>query len=231
MTWRRRSKYKCHRNATPFWGRSSAHDDSRLPLRAEPERLSASRPRALRARQFRHGPRGRRPRPRDPDGAPLYPGNARSLPEAERRRRMESGEPYALRLDMAAALAKIGPLTWIETDGAGKTSAIAASPQMWGDVVLARKETPTSYHLSVVIDDAEQGVTHVVRGRDLFAATAVHRVLQALFALPAPIYHHHRLILDADGQKLSKSTRATALRALRENGATSADIRRMVGLA
>jgi len=97
--------------------------------------------------------------------------------------------------------------------------------------VLARKETPTSYHLSVVIDDAEQGVTHVVRGQDLFAATAVHRVLQALFAWPAPIYHHHRLILDADGQKLSKSTRATALRALRENGATSADIRRMVGLA
>ncbi len=102
---------------------------------------------------------------------------------------------------------------------------------MWGDVVLARKETPTSYHLSVVIDDAEQGVTHVVRGQDLFAATAVHRVLQTLFAWPAPIYHHHRLILDADGQKLSKSTRATALRALRENGATSADIRRMVGLA
>jgi glutamyl-Q tRNA(Asp) synthetase len=102
---------------------------------------------------------------------------------------------------------------------------------MWGDVVLARKETPTSYHLSVVIDDAEQGVTHVVRGRDLFAATSVHRVLQALFALAAPIYHHHRLILDARGQKLSKSTRATALWALREKGASSADIRRMVGLA
>jgi glutamyl-Q tRNA(Asp) synthetase len=144
---------------------------------------------------------------------------------------MEAGEPYALRLDMAAALARTGALTWIESDCGGKTTSVAARPQMWGDVVLARKETPTSYHLSVVIDDAEQGVTHVVRGQDLFAATAVHRVLQALFALPAPIYHHHRLILDADGQKLSKSTRATALRALRENGATSADIRRMVGLA
>jgi len=171
------------------------------------------------------------PWPRDPDGAPLYPGDARSLAAAERRRRMEAGEPYALRLDMAAALARTGALSWIEIACGGKTTPVAASPQMWGDVVLARKETPTSYHLSVVIDDAEQGVTHVVRGQDLFAATSVHRVLQALFALAAPIYHHHRLILDAHGQKLSKSTRATALRALRETGASSADIRRMVGLA
>ncbi|HET7020307.1 MAG TPA: tRNA glutamyl-Q(34) synthetase GluQRS [Xanthobacteraceae bacterium] len=171
------------------------------------------------------------PWPRDPDGAPLYPGDARSLSAAERLRRMEAGEPYAMRLDMAAALARTGALTWIESDCGGKTTSVAARPQIWGDVVLARKETPTSYHLSVVVDDAEQGVTHVVRGQDLFAATAVHRVLQALFAWPAPIYHHHRLILDAHGQKLSKSTRATALRALRENGATSADIRRMVGLA
>ncbi|HYZ43379.1 MAG TPA: tRNA glutamyl-Q(34) synthetase GluQRS [Xanthobacteraceae bacterium] len=171
------------------------------------------------------------PWPRDPDGAPLYPGDARSLSAAERLRRIEAGEPYALRLDMAAALARTGALTWIESDCGGKTTSVAARPQMWGDVVLARKETPTSYHLSVVVDDAEQGVTHVVRGQDLFAATAVHRVLQVLFALPAPIYHHHRLILDSHGQKLSKSTRATALRALRENGVTSADIRRMVGLA
>ena len=171
------------------------------------------------------------PWPRDPDGAPLYPGDARSLSAAERLRRIEAGEPYALRLDMAAALARTGALTWIESDCGGKTTSVAARPQMWGDVVLARKETPTSYHLSVVVDDAEQGVTHVVRGQDLFAATAVHRVLQVLFALPAPIYHHHRLILDSHGQKLSKSTRATALRALRENGVTPADIRRMVGLA
>jgi len=99
------------------------------------------------------------------------------------------------------------------------------------DVVLARKETPTSYHLAVVVDDARQGVTHVVRGQDLFWSTSVHRVLQALLGLPAPNYHHHRLILDAEGKKLSKSTRATALRALRESGATAADIRRMVGLA
>jgi len=178
------------------------------------------------AKRARHAPW-----PRDPDGAPLYPGDARSLPAAERRRRMEAGEPYALRLDMAAALARTGALTWNETGGGGKTTSVAASPQTWCDVVLARKETPTSYHLSVVIDDAEQGVTHVVRGQDLFAATSVHRLLQALFALPAPIYHHHRLILDADGKKLSKSTRATALRALREDGASAVGIRRMVGLA
>src|SRR5262249_46308672 len=134
------------------------------------------------------------------------------------------GEPYALRLDMTAALARTGPLTWIETGDGSKTGSVTANPQMWGDVVLARKEMPTSYHLSVVVDDAHQGVTRVVRGQDLFASTSVHRVLQALLGLPAPAYHH-------DGQKLSKSTRATALRALREAGASAADIRRMVGLA
>jgi glutamyl-Q tRNA(Asp) synthetase len=171
------------------------------------------------------------PWPRDPDGAPLYPGAARSLSPAERRRHMAAGEPYALRLDMTAAIARTGPLTWIETGRASEAGSVTASPQIWGDVVLARKETPTSYHLAVVIDDARQGVTHVVRGQDLFSSTSVHRVLQALLGLPAPAYHHHRLIVDADGQKLSKSTRATALRALRDGGASAADIRRMVGLA
>ena len=169
--------------------------------------------------------------PRDPDGAPLYPGDALSLAPAERRRRMETGAPYALRLDMAAAIARTGALTWSETGADGKAGSVTAAPQMWGDVVLARKEMPTSYHLAVVVDDARQGVTHVVRGQDLFWSTSVHRVLQALLGLPAPNYHHHRLILDAEGKKLSKSTRATALRALRESGATAADIRRMVGLA
>jgi glutamyl-Q tRNA(Asp) synthetase len=171
--------------------------------------------------------------PRDPDGAPLYPGHARSLPDTERKRRIEAGEPYALRLDVAAAIVRAGPLTWTETGAGpdGETGMIPAAPQLWGDVVLARKETPTSYHLSVVVDDALQGVTHVVRGQDLFWATGVHRLLQALFDLPGPCYHHHRLILDAAGQKLSKSTRATALRALRDDGASVADIRRMLGLA
>jgi glutamyl-Q tRNA(Asp) synthetase len=173
----------------------------------------------------------RAPWPRDPDGAPLYPGDARALPPSERRRRMEAGDPYALRLDMAAAIARTGALSWGETGAESEAGSVAAAPQMWGDVVLARKETPTSYHLAVVVDDARQGVTHVVRGQDLFWSTSVHRVLQALLDLPAPSYHHHRLILDAEGKKLSKSTRATALRALRESGATAADIRRMVGLA
>jgi glutamyl-Q tRNA(Asp) synthetase len=172
------------------------------------------------------------PWPRDPDGAPLYPRTACSLPEAERRRRMAGGELYALRLDVAAASTRSGPLTWQEAGAgpAGETGMVSAQPQQWGDVVLARKQTPTSYHLSVVIDDALQGVTHVVRGQDLFWATSVHRLLQAVLGLPAPAYHHHRLILDAGGRKLSKSTRATALRALRNGGAGPADIRRMVGL-
>lgn len=168
------------------------------------------------------------PWPRDPDGAPLYPGAARELAPEVRARRLAAGEPYALRLDMAAALARVGPLAWEETGlQAGR---VAAAPEAWGDVVLARKETPTSYHLAVVVDDALQGVSHVVRGEDLFWSTSVHRVLQALLGLPAPVYHHHRLIRDADGRKLAKSTHATALRELRAQGLTPADVRRMVGL-
>jgi glutamyl-Q tRNA(Asp) synthetase len=170
-----------------------------------------------------------RPWPRDPDGAPLYPG-ARSLPPDERARRMQAGEPYALRLDMAAALARAGRLTWREQNPDGRIETVAADPAAWGDVVLARKETPTSYHVSVVVDDAAQEVSHIVRGRDLVAATSVHRLLQALLGLPEPVYRHHPLILDADGHKLSKSTRATGLRELRAGGASPADVRRLVGL-
>jgi glutamyl-Q tRNA(Asp) synthetase len=107
---------------------------------------------------------------------------------------------------------------------------VAGRPEAWGDVILARKETPTSYHLSVVIDDALQGITDVVRGVDLFWSTSVHRLLQDLLGLPAPAYRHHRLIRDAVGQKLSKSTEATGLRELRAAGASPADIRRLVGL-
>lgn len=166
------------------------------------------------------------PWPRDPDGAPLYPGDAKAMPAAERKRRMDAGEPYALRLDMPAAMARTGKLTWTETD----QGLVVADPAAWGDVILARKDTPTSYHLAVVVDDAAQGVTDVVRGRDLFHATSVHRLLQALLELPAPRYRHHRLILYADGNKLSKSTSATGLRELRAQGVTPADIRRLVGL-
>jgi glutamyl-Q tRNA(Asp) synthetase len=170
--------------------------------------------------------------PRDPDGAPLYPGAAKLLSPDERARLLESGAPYALRLDMAAARARAGNLNWIEQGEGphGETGLVATRPDAWGDVILARRETPTSYHLSVVIDDAVQGVTEVVRGQDLFWSTSVHRLLQRLFGLPQPAYRHHRLISDGAGRKLSKSTEATGLRGLRAGGAVPADIRRMVGL-
>src|SRR5579863_8761869 len=170
--------------------------------------------------------------PRDPDGVPIYPGRARKLSTAERTRRRAAGEPFALRLAMDAAIARAGALTWTETGAGprGETGTVTAAPQLWGDVVLARKETPTSYHLAAVLDDALQGVTDVVRGQDLFWATSIHRLLQALLGLPEPTYHHHKLILDAAGRKLSKSTSATSLRELRAGGATAVDIRRLVGL-
>lgn len=169
--------------------------------------------------------------PRDPDGAPLYPGVAKSLSGQVRRQLIEQGVPYALRLDMAAALAQVSDLSWVEHGAGpnGETGVVAARPQAWGDVILARKETPTSYHLSVVIDDALQGVTDVVRGQDLFWSTSVHRLLQSLLGIPQPAYRHHRLVLDSAGQKLSKSTRSTALRELRREGATLADIRSLLG--
>lgn len=170
--------------------------------------------------------------PRDPDGVPLYPGDAKRLPESERVARIKSGAPYALRLDMAEASSRTGQLSWIENGSGplGEAGKIAAQPEQWGDVILGRKETPTSYHLSVVIDDALQGVTNVVRGQDLFWATGVHRLLQELLGLPQPIYRHHPLILDESGQKLSKSSKATGLRELRAGGATPETVRRLVGL-
>jgi len=182
---------------------------------------------ALVAQRERQGPW-----PRDPDGVPLYPGRARKMSRAERERRRRDGEPYALRLAIDAAAARAGVLTWTETGSGpqGQSGLIAAAPQMWGDVVLARKEAPTSYHLAVAVDDALQGVTDVVRGQDLFWSTGIHRLLQALLSLPEPAYHHHRLVLDAEGRKLSKSSQAQSVRELRAAGATPADIRRMVGL-
>jgi len=172
------------------------------------------------------------PWPRDPDGAPHYPGTARSLSPDERARLLRSGVPYALRLDVAAAGARAGDLTWTEHGEGpdGETGTVAARPGAWGDVILARKEVPASYHLAVAIDDALQGVTEVVRGQDLFWSTSVHRLLQALLGLPWPAYRHHRLIVDDAGRKLSKSSKATGLRELRAAGATPAEIRRLVGL-
>ena len=174
----------------------------------------------------------RAPWPRDPDGTPLYPGAAKLLSSDQRAGLLESGVPYVLRLDMAAAGAQAADLRWAERgDGPnGETGAVAARPEAWGDVILARKETPTSYHLSVVIDDALQGVTEVVRGADLFWSTSVHRLLQHLLGLPQPAYRHHRLVLDGEGRKLAKSSGANGIRELRAQGATPADIRRLVGL-
>jgi len=174
--------------------------------------------------------------PRDPDGVLLYPGNAKRLSAAERRRRWDAGDPFALRLDVAAAMKLAclrggGRLAWTETGTGpgGETGIIVADPTVWGDVILARKDVPTSYHLCAVVDDARQGITHVVRGQDLFHATGLHRLLQELLRLPQPIYYHHILIRDADGHKLSKSTRATGLRELRASGTLAPDIRRTIG--
>ena len=174
----------------------------------------------------------RGPWPRDPDGAPVYPGTAKELSVSERARLIAQGAPYALRLDMAAAIARAGRLAWTEQgEGpAGERCWIEAAPKAWGDVILARKETPTSYHLSVVIDDALQGVSEVVRGKDLFHSTSVHVLLQHLLGLSQPMYRHHRLLMDDAGHKLSKSTDATGLRELRAAGATPAEIRSRVGL-
>ncbi|UWU78351.1 tRNA glutamyl-Q(34) synthetase GluQRS [Bradyrhizobium huanghuaihaiense] len=172
------------------------------------------------------------PWPRDPDGAPLYPGDAKSLSSGERARLIASGAPYALRLDMAAAGRRVDGLSWNELgEGAdGENGTVPARPEAWGDVILARKETPTSYHLSVVVDDALQGVSEIVRGQDLFHATSVHRLLQVLLGLPEPAYRHHALIRDEEGRKLSKSSRSTGLRELRSAGITPAGIRQLVGL-
>jgi glutamyl-Q tRNA(Asp) synthetase len=173
-----------------------------------------------------------RPWPRDPDGAPHYPGDERDLDAATRAARAVDEPHVVWRLDTAKALARVGPLSWRETGAgpAGEIGHIAADPAAWGDPVLARWEVPTSYHLSVVIDDALQGVTEVVRGADLFWSTSVHRLLQRLLGLPAPVYRHHDLVRDADGRKLSKSDGATGLRQLRAAGTLPAEIRTLVGL-
>jgi glutamyl-Q tRNA(Asp) synthetase len=167
--------------------------------------------------------------PHGPDG-PLYPGTCRALSETERARRMAQGAPFALRLDAAKAAAQTGPLVFEESGGGpqGEIGRIGVDPLQFGDVVLARKETPAAYHLAVVVDDAFQGVTLITRGNDLFAATHVQRLLQALLDLPVPSYAHHRLILDAQGRKFSKRDQAVTLQALRRSGVTPAQIRERV---
>lgn len=171
--------------------------------------------------------------PQGPDG-PLYPGTCRGLPTAERRRRTDSGEVHALRLDIVAALASLGttPLQFEESgEGpAGESGRIAVQPGLLGDVVLGRKDLGVSYHLAVVVDDADQRVTLVTRGNDLHAATHVQRLLQALLGLPPPAYRHHRLICDNAGQRLAKRDRAQTLAALRASGDSPQSLRRLLGV-
>jgi glutamyl-Q tRNA(Asp) synthetase len=167
----------------------------------------------------------------DPDGSPHYPIGERELDPVEAAARIASGDRHMWRLNVERALAALYSvrLSWTET-GTGDPQDIPVNPVLWGDVVLWRWDAPSSYHLSVVLDDALQGVTHVVRGMDLFHATHVHRLLQALTGMPAPIYHHHALIRDEAGQKLAKSIASTGLRELREAGETPSGIRRRLGL-
>ncbi|MBR9972581.1 tRNA glutamyl-Q(34) synthetase GluQRS [Magnetospirillum sp. J10] len=162
--------------------------------------------------------------PHGPDGA-LYPGLCRSLSADQRAEKQAAGQTCALRLDMAAAIAQTGTLWWHDHH-AGR---IAAQPELFGDVVLARKDTPTSYHLAVTWDDALQQVTLVTRGQDLFAATHVHRLLQALLELPTPQYHHHPLRTDSQGRRYAKRDKALTIAALRAAGRSPAEIQALAG--
>ncbi len=155
---------------------------------------------------------------------PIYPGTCRDLPEAARAK-LAATRSCVWRLDMARACAQAGDLFWRDAT----RGEVRADPVRFGDVVLARKDVPTSYHLSVTVDDALQGVTLVTRGEDLFAATDIHRLLQALLGLPTPLYRHHPLLRDASGRRYAKRDRSLTLRALREAGKTPRDVRRMVG--
>ena len=162
--------------------------------------------------------------PHGPEG-PLYRGTCRALSASERKSRISLGRPYALRLDVAAGLARTGPLTWQDLD----RGVILAEPQLLGDVVLGRRDAPASYHLAVTLDDDLQGVNLVTRGEDLLAATHVHRLLQSLLDLATPAYRHHRLLTNDKGERLAKRDGAMTLAALRQAGNTPAEVRAITG--
>ena len=169
---------------------------------------------------------------RDPDGAPLYPGTCRKLSSGERVERLARGDKVVWRLDMRSAIdAASTNLAWSEFFEGSSQVEQRAEPAPWGDVVLSGRDLAASYHLAVTVDDALQGVTDVVRGRDLLAATSVHRLIQELLGLPAPRYRHHRLVLDASGAKLSKSRRSPSLSALRSKGVSGTQVRVALGFA
>ncbi|GLS41334.1 tRNA glutamyl-Q(34) synthetase GluQRS [Mesorhizobium tianshanense] len=193
-----------------------------------PAFMSRSEIRAFIADSERRG----RDWPRDPDGVPLYPAVDKVLPTRERKRRIAENAPFAWRLDVDASMARVGAeLSWVEfsDERLSATHTVEARPQDWGDVIVARRDIPTSYHLAVVVDDALQDVSRVVRGQDLYSATSVQRLLQAVLGLPQPSYFHHRLILGPDGRKLSKSAMDNGLAALRKAGASPDDVRRLIG--
>ncbi|MEM9277328.1 MAG: tRNA glutamyl-Q(34) synthetase GluQRS [Pseudomonadota bacterium] len=172
------------------------------------------------------------PWPRDPDGTLLYPGTERQQSQSARKPLNETFGHHVIRLDMAKTVEQQrGNLSWEETIGVSpnNTRSIPADPLVWGDVILARRDTPTSYHLSCIVDDAKQNITHIVRGQDLYHSTSVHRLLQELLGLSAPLYHHHELVLDKTGKKLSKSDRDTSLRQLRQSGTSKEQILKMIG--
>ncbi len=164
--------------------------------------------------------------PHGPDG-PLYPGTCRDLDADARDAQLADGRAYALRLDVAKALASAGPLTWRDR----ARGELSADPASLGDVVLARKEIAASYHLAVTLDDADQGITLVTRGEDLFHTTHVHRLLQALLDLPVPEWQHHGLITGTDGGRLAKRSDALSIRALRAAGQSPAEVRALAGFA
>lgn len=175
---------------------------------------------------------------KDPDGVPLYPGLYRGASPAKIAGLTATGKPYALRLDIgkAARLAmeKSGaPLSFrsFDSECPETIEQCPAFPERWGDVIIARKDTPASYHLCVTVDDALQGITHITRGMDLYAATGIHRLLQILLDLPEPLYCHHRLILDGNGRKLAKSHKDKALRQMRAEGASAENIKEMLGFS
>lgn len=214
------------------WDGAALRQSERLPLYAEAlERLRAldllypcfcTRRDIAASASAPHGPEG-----------PVYPGTCRTLTRSDRERRVVE-ETHCWRIDMAEAARRAGPLVWRD----GGAGTVPADPLSHGDVVLARKDAPVAYHLAVTIDDAAQGITDVVRGEDLFAATHVHRLLQAILDLPTPAYHHHALLLDADGRRLAKRDGAPSLADLRAQGRDPAallaelrDAKRMVGSA
>lgn len=167
---------------------------------------------------------------RDPDGAPLHRGRCRAVSDEETRARFAAGEPSAWRLRVELALERVrGPLVWSEFGEGEVETRIHASPRDWGDIPLKGKQRPAAYHLAVVVDDALQAVTDVVRGRDLLASTSMHRLLQHLLGLRAPRYRHHRLVLGDDGLKLSKSASSQSLASLRDAGVRASEIRAALG--